>query len=93
MLTNKQYDILKVIALCWMPLIVAFIGVFLSTWNIPHADQILTTLVALNTLMGGVVKYYKARYDKEKKNAERVKDYIMNKLDSIEPKSEKGEEK
>lgn len=70
MLTNKQYDILKDVALCWMPLIVAFIGVLLSTWNIPHAEQILTTLVALNTLMGGVVKYYKTRYDKEKEKEE-----------------------
>lgn len=68
MLTNKQYDILKDVALCWMPLIVAFIGVCLSTWNIPHADQILTTLVALNTLLGGLVKYYKARYDKEQED-------------------------
>jgi hypothetical protein len=65
MLTNKQYDILKDIALCWMPLIVTFIGVVMTTWNVPHADQIITTLVALNTLMGGVVKYYKTRYDKE----------------------------
>lgn len=68
MLTNKQYDILKDVALCWMPLIVAFIGACLSTWNISHADQILTTLVALNTLLGGVVKYYKARYDKEQED-------------------------
>lgn len=65
MLTDKQYDILKDIALCWMPLIVTFIGVVMTTWSVPHADQILTTLVAFNTLMGGVVKYYKARYDKE----------------------------
>jgi hypothetical protein len=68
MLTNKQYDILKDIALCWMPLIVTFIGVVMTTWNVPHADQIITTLVALNTLMGGVVKYYKARYDKEQES-------------------------
>jgi hypothetical protein len=68
MLTNKQYDILKDIALCWMPLIVTFIGVVMTTWNVPHADQIITTLVALNTLMGGVVKYYKTRYDKEQEN-------------------------
>ena len=70
MLTNKQYDILKDVALCWMPLIVAFIGVVLSTWNIPHADQILTTLVGLNTLLGGLVKYYKSMYDKEQKEKE-----------------------
>jgi hypothetical protein len=70
MISNKSYDILKDVSLCWFPLIVAFIGVFLSTWNIPYAEQILTTLVALNTLMGGVVKYYKARYDKEKEKEE-----------------------
>jgi hypothetical protein len=68
MLTNKQYDILKDIALCWMPLIVTFIGVVMTTWNVSHADQIITTLVALNTLMGGVVKYYKTRYDKEQES-------------------------
>lgn len=68
MLTNKQYDVLKDVALCWMPLIVTFIGVVLTTWGAPHADQILTTLVALNTLMGGVVKYYKTKYDKEQED-------------------------
>lgn len=31
MLTDKQYDILKDIALCWMPLIVTFIGVVMTT--------------------------------------------------------------
>lgn len=68
MLTNKQYDILKDIALCWMPLIVTFIGVVMTTWSVSYADQILTTLVALNTLMGGIVKYYKDRYDKEQED-------------------------
>jgi hypothetical protein len=65
-MTNKQYDILKDISLCWFTLVTAFIGVFITAWNLPYGEPILTTLAGLNTFMGGVVKYYKAKYDKEK---------------------------
>lgn len=64
-MTNKQYDILKDIALCWFPLGVTFFGVIVVTWGLPYGEQIMTTLTALNTAMGGVVKYYKAKYDKK----------------------------
>lgn len=64
-MTNKQYDILKDISLCWFPLGVTFFGVIVTTWGLPYGEQIMTTLAALNTAMGGIVKYYKAKYDKK----------------------------
>lgn len=65
MLSNKLYDVLKDISLCWMPIGITFIGVVLEALNIPQAGVIMTILVAANTALGGIVKYYKAKYDKE----------------------------
>ena len=64
-MTNKVYDILKDISLCWMPLGIAFIGVVLEALALPESGVIMTILVAANTFLGGVVKYYKMKYDKE----------------------------
>jgi len=63
-MTDKTYDILKDISLCWMPLGMAFVGVVLESLNVPHAGVIMTILVAANTFLGGIVKYYKSKYDK-----------------------------
>jgi len=65
-MNDKIYDALKDIALCWMPLIIAFYGVVSVAWGWPYGEPIMATLTGLNALLGGVVKYYKSRYDKEK---------------------------
>ena len=63
-LSNKAYDILKVIALLILP-----IGTLLATvmdiWQIPHADQIQQTFVALDVFAGVIVQAAKMKYDKE----------------------------
>lgn len=64
-MTNRNYDILKDIALCWFPLFMAFVGVVMTAWHIPYSEPILATLAGFNTFLGGLVKYYKSRYDKE----------------------------
>jgi len=64
-MSNNVYDKLKDISLCWMPLSLTFYGVVSTTWGIPYGEQILTTLVGLNTALGGVVKYYSSKYNKE----------------------------
>jgi hypothetical protein len=35
-------------------------------WNIPYSDQVLATLAGINTFLGALVKYYKAKYDAQK---------------------------
>ena len=66
-MSNKQYDTLKDIALCWFPLTMTLVGVIMAAWELPYSDQVLATLAGVNAFMGGLVKYYKARYDKEQK--------------------------
>ena len=65
MISNKSYDILKDIALCWFPLFMTLVGVVMATWSIPYTEQVVTTLAGINAFLGGLVKYYKAKYDKE----------------------------
>ena len=66
MMSNKVYDVLKDISLCWMPLGIAFIGVVLETLDVPCAGIVMTILAAANTFLGGVVKYYSHKYNKSK---------------------------
>lgn len=62
---NKTYDLLKDIALCWMPYGIVFVGVVLESLKIPEATVIMSILVALNAFLGNVVKYYKSKYDQK----------------------------
>ena len=43
-MSNKVYDILKDISLCWMPLGTAFLGVVLESLNVPYSGTIMTTI-------------------------------------------------
>lgn len=62
---NKTYDILKDVALLWMPTTITLYGVISTAWHIPLGEPILATLTGLNAALGAVVKYYGAKYNKE----------------------------
>lgn len=64
-MSNKVYDALKDVSLCWMPAAITFTGVVLETVDVPCAGAVMTILIAANTFLGAIVKYYKAKYDKE----------------------------
>lgn len=64
-MSNKTYDCIKDVSLLWMPILITFYGVLSVTWGIPYGEQILATLTGLNAALGGIVKYYKAKYDKK----------------------------
>lgn len=54
MMSNKTYDILKLISLVVLP-IGTFIASFCEIWGIAGAEQIRQTFVAVNVLMGSLV--------------------------------------
>ena len=66
-MNDKIYDIIKDVALCWMPYGITFVGVIIATCNIPYGEAILAILAGANGFLGSVVKYYKSKYDKEDK--------------------------
>lgn len=62
-MSNKQYDTIKIIALVCVP-ILAFLGSLCTIWNVPHAEQWVTTLTALDTLIGALVAIVSKEYNK-----------------------------
>ena len=66
-MSNRSYDILKIIALLILP-ISEFIGSMASIWGFEYGSQIVATLVALDVLMGYIVKIASDSYNKEQNN-------------------------
>ena len=69
-ISNKIYDVMKDIALCWMPYGTVFVGVCLEALNVPNRAIVMTILAGANAFLGSVVQYYKKKYDKEKMNGD-----------------------
>lgn len=62
-MSNKTYDILKVIALLVLP-ISELISALASIWGLPYGTQIVATLVALDAFLGAVLKVSSDAYAK-----------------------------
>lgn len=63
MISNKAYDIIKLVALIGAPVIV-FLSAMCNIWAVPHAAELTATLAAIDTLIGAVVAALKADYDR-----------------------------
>lgn len=62
MMSNKTYDVLKLVALLVLP-IGTFLSTFFGIWGIPYADQIQQTFIALDVLCGALVTVAKIQYE------------------------------
>lgn len=66
-LTDKQYDILKWIAMIGLPAIGAFYFTLANIWGLPYAEQIVGTITAVDTLLGALLGISTSQYNKAKK--------------------------
>ena len=68
-LSNKVYDILKWIALVFIPALITFYGVVGNVLNIPYTDVILTIMGAFDVFMGSLLGISSAQYNKNIKES------------------------
>lgn len=61
-MSNKTYDILKYIALIFLPALTTFVGVVLNCFDVQCTDIILTIMVAFDTFLGSVLKLSSNNY-------------------------------
>lgn len=54
-MSNKMYDILKEIALVWLPALGTLYGVLAQIWGLPYGEQIVATIIAIDTFLGTVL--------------------------------------
>ena len=62
-MSNKTYDTLKLVALILTP-VLAFLASLVNIWGIPYGEQIVTTLTAIDTLIGAIVVALNKAYNK-----------------------------
>ena len=68
-LNNKVYDILKWIALVFIPALITFYGVVGHVLNIPYTDVVLTIMGAFDVFMGSLLGISSAQYNKNIKES------------------------
>lgn len=62
-MSNRVYDVLKVIALICLPL-AALVSALSDIWGFPYGVQLAATLTALDTFLGTILKISSDRYAK-----------------------------
>lgn len=63
-MSNKVYDILKQIALIWLPALGTLYFALAGIWGLPFAEQIVGTITAVDTFLGAVLGVASAKYNK-----------------------------
>ena len=67
-LNGKLYEVLKWIAIIFLPALAGFIPKFFSIWGIPYGSQIGETISIINTFIGAIICVSTINYNKSLKN-------------------------
>ena len=65
-LSNKQYDILKWIALIALPAAGTLYFTLATIWGFPYGDQIVGTITAVDTFLGALLGISTSQHNKRK---------------------------
>lgn len=61
---NKTYDVLKEIAMIWVPALATLYFTLAGIWGLPYGEQIVGTLSAIDVFMGTILKISSIQYYK-----------------------------
>lgn len=65
-LSNNTYDLLKKIAMYWLPALATAVVTIFEIWNIPYGTEIAGTIMAIDTLLGAILGISTKNYNKAK---------------------------
>ena len=68
-LSNKTYDILKYIVTIALPALGTLISALAMIWGLPYSEQIVGTILAVDTFLGALLGISSAKYKKENDKA------------------------
>lgn len=66
-MSNKTYDIIKIISLIVLPAITAFVGTTLEAINFEHTTTVVVIMTAFDTMLGTIITKLSSTYNKEVK--------------------------
>lgn len=64
-MTNKVYDVLKFLAQIFLPALGTLYFTIAGIWNLPAAEQVVGTIVAIDAFLGALLSLAKRGYDKD----------------------------
>lgn len=67
-MNNTMYDILKWIAILFLPALAILIKTVFAIWQIPLGDQISATIIAIQVFLGAILGVSSLNYNKERKD-------------------------
>lgn len=63
-MSNKLYDILKYVVIIVFPALATLYTALSAVWGWPYADQVVTTITAVDTFLGAVLCISTISYNK-----------------------------
>ena len=76
-MSNKVYDVLKWIALVFLPAIGTLYFALAGIWNFPYGEQVVGTITALDTFLGCILGISNIKYI-DKKETELKEAKVIN---------------
>lgn len=67
-LNNTLYDVLKWVAILFLPALAILIKTVFAIWQIPLGDQISATIIAIQVFLGAILGVSSLNYNKERKD-------------------------
>lgn len=67
-MNDKLYDILKWVAILFLPALAILIKTVFAIWQIPLGDQISATIIAIQVFLGAILGVSSLNYNKEQDN-------------------------
>lgn len=67
-MSNKTYDLLKLVGQIILPAVAAFYGTLAGIWGLPFAEQIPQTIMALVVLLNACLNHESSSYYKSQLN-------------------------
>lgn len=64
-MSNETYDILVLIAQVVLPGLGTLYAALAGIWGLPYGEQIVGTILAIDTFLGGILKVSNAQYKKD----------------------------
>ncbi|MEE0898815.1 MAG: phage holin [Acutalibacteraceae bacterium] len=64
-LSNRLFDVLKWVAILFLPALAILIRTVFAIWKIPYGEEISSTIVALQVFLGAVLGVSTLNYNKE----------------------------
>lgn len=63
-MSNKAYDVAKYIAMIGLPALITFYASVAAVWALPHTEEVVVTMAAVNTFLGTLLGLSTHKYNK-----------------------------